>query len=51
VGPSHQLAVGGLVWGMAVLELLVTAPLKLVIYRILDHTGIIFRRQPQGARS
>lgn len=46
---SWQLAV--LVWGMAVLELLITDPLKLVMYRILDHTGIIFRRQPKGAGS
>jgi len=36
----------GLVWGMAAVELLVTDPLKLVIYRILDHSGIIFNRQP-----
>jgi len=40
---SWQLA--GLVWGMAVVELLVTDPLKLVIYRILDHGGVMFRRQ------
>ncbi len=32
----------GLVWGLAVLELFVSDPLKLVIYRILDHTGIKF---------
>jgi len=44
---SWQLA--GLVWGMAALELLVTDQLKLVIYRILDHSGIIFNRQPEGA--
>jgi H+-transporting ATPase len=39
---SWQLA--GLVWGMAVVELLVTDPLKVVLYRILNHTGIIFHR-------
>ena len=39
---SWQLA--GLVWGMALLELLITDPLKVVLYRILNHTGIIFHR-------
>jgi H+-transporting ATPase len=37
----------GLVWGLAVVELLVTDPLKLVVYRVLDHTDIIFRRRLQ----
>lgn len=41
----------GLVWGLAAVELLVTDPLKLVTYRILDHTGIIFRRQTGGDES
>jgi H+-transporting ATPase len=41
---SWQLA--GLVWGLAVLELLITDPLKVVLYRILNHTGIIFHRSP-----
>jgi H+-transporting ATPase len=40
---SWQLA--GLVWGLAVAELLVTDPLKIMLYRILDHGGTIFRRQ------
>ena len=39
---SWQLAL--LVWGSAILELLVTDPLKVVLYRILNHTGIIFHR-------
>lgn len=39
---SWQLAL--LVWGWAVLELLLTDPLKVVVYRLLDHSGIIFRR-------
>ncbi len=39
---SWQLA--GLVWVLAVLELFISDPLKLVVYRILDHTGIKFHR-------
>lgn len=34
----------GLVWGLAVLELLIADPLKVVLYRILDHRGVIFHR-------
>jgi H+-transporting ATPase len=34
----------GLVWGLAVLELLITDPLKVVLYRILNHRGLIFHR-------
>jgi H+-transporting ATPase len=39
---SWQLA--GLVWALALLELMITDPLKLVLYRVLNHTGIIFHR-------
>jgi H+-transporting ATPase len=33
-----------LVWGSAILELLVTDPLKVYVYRILDHRGLVFHR-------
>jgi H+-transporting ATPase len=33
-----------LVWGWSVLELLVTDPLKVCVYRVLDHRGIVFHR-------
>jgi len=39
---SWQLAL--LVWGWAILELLVTDPLKVCVYRILDHRGLVFHR-------
>jgi H+-transporting ATPase len=39
---AWQLAL--LVWGWALLELLITDPLKVLVYRVLDHTGIKFRR-------
>jgi hypothetical protein len=37
---------GLLVWGFALLELCVTDPLKVLVYRVLDHRGILFQRQP-----
>uniref|UniRef100_A0A7V4G899 HAD family hydrolase n=1 Tax=Desulfobacca acetoxidans TaxID=60893 RepID=A0A7V4G899_9BACT len=43
---SWQLAV--LVWGFAVLELLLTDPLKVLVYRVLDHRGVLFHRAPAG---
>jgi H+-transporting ATPase len=33
-----------LVWGWALVELLGTDPLKVAVYKILDHTGILFKR-------
>jgi H+-transporting ATPase len=33
-----------IVWGWALMELLVTDPIKVWVYRVLDHSGIIFRR-------
>ena len=39
---AWQLAL--LVWGWAILELLVTDPLKVCVYRILDHRGLVFHR-------
>ncbi|GLI34679.1 plasma-membrane proton-efflux P-type ATPase [Desulforhabdus amnigena] len=33
-----------IVWGWAAVELLVTDPIKVWVYRVLDHNGIIFRR-------
>ena len=41
---SWQLA--GLVWGLAVVGLLITDPLNVVLYRILNHRGVIFHRGP-----
>jgi H+-transporting ATPase len=34
----------GLVWGYALLEFVFTDPLKVFLYHIMDHTGIIFHR-------
>jgi H+-transporting ATPase len=34
----------GLVWGYALLEFVITDPLKVLLYRLMDHTGIIFHR-------
>jgi H+-transporting ATPase len=42
--PAIGWQVVGLVWGLAVVELMVTDSLKLVFYRILNHQGIIFHR-------
>ena len=39
---SWQLAL--LVWGWSILELLVTDPLKVCVYRVLDHQGLVFHR-------
>jgi H+-transporting ATPase len=41
---SWQLAL--LVWGFALLELCITDPLKVLVYRVLDHRGILFQRAP-----
>ncbi len=41
---SWQLAV--LVWAFALLELLITDPLKVLVYLVLDHRGILFHRAP-----
>jgi H+-transporting ATPase len=41
---SWQLAL--LVWGFAFLELCITDPLKVLVYRVLDHRGILFQRKP-----
>jgi H+-transporting ATPase len=39
---SWQLAL--LVWGWGIMELLVTDPLKVCVYRLLDHHGLVFHR-------
>ena len=44
--PAISWQLVGLVWGLAVIELLITDPLKVVLYRILNHRGVIFHRQP-----
>ncbi len=41
---SWQLAI--LVWCFAFMELLITDPLKVMVYRVLDHRGFIFHRAP-----
>jgi H+-transporting ATPase len=41
---SWQLAL--LTWGFALLELCITDPLKVLVYRVLDHRGILFQRAP-----
>jgi H+-transporting ATPase len=33
-----------LVWGSAIVELLVTDPLKVYVYKVLDHHGLVFHR-------
>jgi len=40
---SWQLAL--LVYGWALVELLITDPLKILVYRVLDHSGVRFRSQ------
>jgi H+-transporting ATPase len=39
---SWQLAL--LVWGWGFLELLLTDPLKVCVYKVLDHRGLFFHR-------
>lgn len=41
----------GLVWGYAIIELIVTDFLKVRFYRLLDHEGIIFSKQSKRPRT
>jgi len=37
-------SMAGLVWGWALLELIITDPIKVLAYKVLDHRGILFSR-------
>lgn len=42
--PSISWQLAALVWGWSILELLVTDPLKVCVYKVLDHKEVVFHR-------